>query len=251
MSLDHKTKTIYRICAIAFWILLWELLSLLIPEKTVFASPHRVIQVLFTMVQSFDFWSTIWFSLARISLGFLLAFFCGLLLAVLSAFVPLIRYLLFPLIRLVKAVPVASFIILALLWIRSSYLSVLISFLMVLPVIYTSVLLGIDSMDKKLLEMAQIFRVPFFRRLRFIYLPSVMPSLVSACSVALGFCWKSGIAAEVIGLPNGSIGERLYEAKLYLMTGELFAWTAVIVLVSVLFEKLVMFLIHTVAKQLQ
>lgn len=251
MSLDHKTKTIYRICAIAFWILLWELLSLLIPEKIVFASPHRVIQVLFTMVQSFDFWSTIWFSLARISLGFLLAFFCGLLLAVLSAFVPLIRYLLFPLIRLVKAVPVASFIILALLWIRSSYLSVLISFLMVLPVIYTSVLLGIDSMDKKLLEMAQIFRVPFFRRLRFIYLPSVMPSLVSACSVALGFCWKSGIAAEVIGLPNGSIGERLYEAKLYLMTGELFAWTAVIVLISVLFEKLVMFLIHTVAKRLQ
>lgn len=251
MSLDHKTKTIYRICAIAFWILLWELLSLLIPEKIVFASPHRVIQVLFTMVQSFDFWSTIWFSLARISLGFLLAFFCGLLLAVLSAFVPLIRYLLFPLIRLVKAVPVASFIILALLWIRSSYLSVLISFLMVLPVIYASVLLGIDSMDKKLLEMAQIFRVPFFRRLRFIYLPSVMPSLVSACSVALGFCWKSGIAAEVIGLPNGSIGERLYEAKLYLMTGELFAWTAVIVLISVLFEKLVMFLIHTVAKRLQ
>ncbi len=120
---------------------------------------------------------------------------------------------------------------------------------MVLPVIYTNVLQGIDGADPKLLEMASVFRMPFFRKVRYIYIPSVLPALVSAASVSLGFCWKSGIAAEVIGLPTGSIGEKLYEAKLYLMTGELFAWTAVIVLVSVVFEKLVMLLIRKLAGQ--
>jgi NitT/TauT family transport system permease protein len=243
-------KKLYALLAIAFWLILWELCSLLIPAKILFASPDQVINVLFGMIRTSSFWTTILYSASRIAFGFILAFVMGVLFASLSAACQAVRILLLPLMRLMKAVPVASFIILALLWIRSSGLSVLISFVMVLPVIYTNVLQGIDGTDKKLLEMADVFRIPVLRRIRYIYLPSVMPALVSACSVALGFCWKSGIAAEVIGQPTGSIGERLYEAKLYLMTGELFAWTAVIVLVSVLFEKIVMLLIRTIAGKL-
>ncbi len=172
------------------------------------------------------------------------------MLAALSAVSRTVKALISPLMRLLKAVPVASFIILALLWIKSANLSVLISFVMVLPVIYTNVLQGIESADKKLLEMAKVYRMKPSKQFRYIYLPSVMPALTAGCSVALGFSWKSGIAAEVIGIPTGSIGEKLYEAKLYLMTGELFAWTLVIVLLSVLFEKLVMLLIHKLAQKL-
>lgn len=80
--------------------------------------------------------------------------------------------------------------------------------------------------------------MPWRRRLLYIYLPQLQPFLLSACSVALGMSWKAGIAAEVIGIPSGSIGEQLYEAKVYLSTADLLSWTVVIVLVSVLFEKL-------------
>ena len=140
--------------------------------------------------------------------------------------------------QLVKATPVASFIILALVWVNGSSLSVLISFLMVLPVLYSAVRTGIGSADRQLLEMAQVFRLPLGRRLRAVWLPAVLPAFRQGCSVALGICWKSGVAAEVIGLPDGSIGDALYRAKIKitLSTGELFAWT--FVLLSAVFEKL-------------
>lgn len=245
----RQNKYFTTILVILFWLVVWQGCSKLVSSHILFASPLHVLETLFRLVQSSDFWNAICFSALRIASGFFSAMLCGVLLAVFAAYSRLVRLLLSPLIRLMKAVPVVSFVILALLWIKSANLSILIAFVMVLPIIYTNVLQGIDHTDQQLLEMATVFRMSFLRKLRYIYIPSVLPALVSAASVSLGFCWKSGIAAEVIGLPTGSIGEKLYEAKLYLMTGELFAWTAVIVLVSVVFEKLVMLLIRKLAGQ--
>jgi NitT/TauT family transport system permease protein len=148
-----------------------------------------------------------------------------------------------------KAVPVASFIILALLWVNKKNLSVLASFIMVLPLIYTSVAQGLQAADEKLLQMAKVFHLKGFKKMVSIYIPAVLPFIISGVSVGIGFCWKSGIAAEVIGIPSGSIGERLYEAKLYLMTKELFAWTIVIIIISILFEKVVMYLLRRLQKK--
>ena len=149
-----------------------------------------------------------------------------------------VRELLAPLAAAVKAVPVVSFIILALVWLNSRSLSILISGLMVFPVVYGNVLAGLGQADRQLLEMARVFRVPLRRQALGIYLPAVLPYFRAACALGLGLCWKAGIAAEVIGLPGGSLGERLYTAKVYFQTADLFAWTAVIVAASVAFEKL-------------
>ena len=124
----------------------------------------------------------------------------------------------------------------------------LISFLMVLPVLYGAVRTGIQSADPQLLEMTKVFRLPLGRRLRAVWLPAVLPAFRQGCSVALGICWKSGVAAEVIGLPNGSIGDALYRAKITLSTGELFAWTFVIILLSAGFEKLFLLLLDCVTR---
>ena len=107
---------------------------------------------------------------------------------------------------------------------------------------------GIGHTDRQLLEMARVFRVPVSRQLRGIYLPAVLPYFRSAVSLGLGLCWKSGAAAEVIGLPNGSIGDALYRAKITLSTGELFAWTFVIILLSAGFEKLFLLLLDCVTR---
>jgi len=135
-------------------------------------------------------------------------------------------------------------------WFSSKTLSVLIAFLMVLPIIYSGVLTGISTCDRQLTEMARVFRLSNARSIRYIYLPQVIPFFRSGCGSALGLCWKAGIAAEVIGMPVGSIGEKLQQAKVYLDTPDLFAWTLVIVLVSLLFERIFMLLLNKAERML-
>ena len=151
---------------------------------------------------------------------------------------------LWPVMSVIKSTPVASFIILCLIAMSSKNLSVFISFLMVLPIVYTNVLQGLLATDRKLMEMAGVFKMSWFTQLLYIYLPQVKPYLISACSLSLGIAWKSGVAAEVIGIPDGSIGERLYQAKVYLNSPELFAWTVVVIAVSIAFEKIFMLLLR-------
>ena len=109
---------------------------------------------------------------------------------------------------------------------------------MVFPPVYLNVLEGLCRTDRKLLELARVYRIPLRRRIWGIYVPQVLPYFRSAASLALGLCWKAGAAAEVIGLPAGTIGERLYTAKIYLQTPDLFAWTAVILILAAVFERL-------------
>jgi NitT/TauT family transport system permease protein len=144
----------------------------------------------------------------------------------------------------VRSVPVASFVVLALLWFSSEALSGLISFLIVLPIVYNGVLSAMQASDRQLDEMAQVFRISFWDRLRCIYMPQVRPALLAAATTSMGLAWKSGVAAELIGLPDGSIGLELYRAKLYLDTPALFAWTLMIVLGSLVCEKLFAFLLR-------
>ena len=235
----HK-KTVYRILAIAFWIIVWEALAVVIGSDLIIASPVKVAKTLVSLIGSIQFWVSLLYSTIRILGGFFIALALGVLLAAVSSKLLIIRSLLEPITSVIKATPVASFIILAIIWFGSKNLAIFISFLMVFPVIYLNVLKGIESTDKKLLEMARVYRFPKARILLYVYLPDVMPFFISACSVSLGLCWKSGVAAEVIGITSGSIGENLYRAKLYFETGELLAWTAVIIAVSTAFEKLFM-----------
>lgn len=246
-----KKAFVKKIFAILFWILIWHLLSRIIDKEILLASPISVAKKLFHSVQEAYFWRTISFSLSRISLGFLLGAILGSFFALLSHKSQMIQELLQPLISVIKSTPVASFIILILIWMPSRNLSVVISFLMVLPIIYTAVLAGIAHTDRKLIEMAQVFRLSKGKKFRFIYLPEVYPYFYSAASVALGLAWKSGIAAEVIGNPRGSIGAGLYESKIYLVTDELFAWTIVTIVLSVLLEKIVLKMLNRTMDRLR
>lgn len=227
-------KTKIRLWAVVFWLLVWEAASLIIDQKLFLVSPVTVFLRLTQLAVRADFWAAIVYSFVRIFGGFLLALLSGIVLAVLSAESRRAEELLAPLMAAVKSVPVASFIILVLLFFPSRYLSVIISFLMVFPMIYTNVMEGIRNTDRKLKEMAGLFGLSRTARLRYLYVPQVYPYLSAACEAATGFAFKSGIAAEVIGMPKGSVGERLQQAKVYLNTPDLLAWTVVIVVISLI-----------------
>jgi NitT/TauT family transport system permease protein len=241
-----KSKRVLRVWSILLWIAVWQFMTMAIGEDILLVSPFSVLWRTVELAQTVGFWSSIGYSFIRIAGGFTLATLMGMLLATLSYWLRSVEELLAPLMHTIKATPVASFVILALIWVSSKNLSIVISFLMVLPIMYTNVLTGIRSTNTRLLEMAVVFRVPTYKRARYIYLSQVLPFFRSACSLTLGLSWKSGIAAEVIGIPVGSIGEKLYMSKIYLDTPDLFAWTLVIILISVCFEKLFLNLVDRV-----
>ena len=236
-------KFIVKLLVFSFWLLVWDIASRLINQELFLPSPKSVLITTYQLSTTSDFWFSIGNSFVRIVIGFSLGLAVGIFLAIVSYSSKLIKELISPLMRVIKATPVASFIILALVWISSVNLSILISFLMVLPVSFSNMLYGLHSTDEKLLEMARVFHLNRWKCIKAIYLPTVLPFIISAMSVGLGFSFKSGIAAEVIGRPINSIGLNLYEAKLYLMIKELFAWTLVIIVLSIIFEKLVMWVI--------
>ena len=247
-TMNQHKQLFERLAAAAFWLAVWQCAAMAVGQEGFLVSPVQALGTLVQLLPQAEFGQRVAFSAGRILLGFGLGVVVSVFLAAAAQAWHAAEVLLAPVLQLVKATPVASFIILALVWVRGASLSVLISFLMVLPVLYGAVRTGIRSADPQLLEMAKVFRLPFARRLRAVWLPAVLPAFRQGCSVALGICWKSGVAAEVIGLPNGSIGDALYRAKITLSTGELFAWTFVIILLSAGFEKLFLLLLDRMTR---
>ena len=230
--MKRTSLSLRRLAAAAFWVAVWQLAAMTVNLPVLLASPVETVTRLAQLIPTADFWRSVLFTLGHIAAGYALAASAGILLAVLaSRFMPAAD-LLAPLMSVLRSVPVASFVIAALIWVPSKRLSLLIVAVIVLPVVYAGTLDGIRQIDPKLSEMARVFRMTRWNRFRHIALPAALPSMGAALSTAMGLAWKSGVAAEVIGIPTGSIGERLYKAKVYLATPDLFAWTLTIVLIS-------------------
>lgn len=234
---------------ICFWLAVWQLAGFAVHNSIILVGPAKVAGALCSQITTAEFWRTIGLSFGKISSGFLGAFLTGILIGSAAFRFSFLKELLEPVMVLIKSIPVASFVILALIWIGSKNLSVFISFLVVFPMIYVNTIAGLSSADPKLKEMARIFRMTGWKKFRYIYWPALLPYLLSGANISLGMSFKSGIAAEVIGVPSHSIGEKLYMAKIYFSTAELFAWTFVIIVISGLFEKAFLWLLRAAERK--
>lgn len=241
MMQNKGKKYVKKFIILLFWLAVWQILAMCVDNFLLVVTPLQALRALLTLAGQAEFWQSAFGSLWRIVLGFLLGAVLALFLAAVSYRYKIVEEVLQPFMVFCKAVPVAVFAVLLLIWWGSSMLAVAICFLVVFPNIYLNTLEGLKSADRELLEMAEIFRLSFRTRFFYIYRPALKPFLLSAFQLSLGMCWKSGVAAEVIGTPAHSIGGALYLAKIYLDTAELFAWTAVIIVLSVCFEKIIFY----------
>ncbi|MCR4739255.1 MAG: ABC transporter permease subunit [Lachnospiraceae bacterium] len=233
-------KAIPAIC----WILIWQVVSMLVSNDILFAGPVRTLKTLAGLLFTAEFRVSVLRSLVRILAGFVLGVIAGALLGFLAGLNRPVRAFLNPFIHILRSVPVASFVILLLIWFGSNNISVIICMIVTLPSLYYNTVEGMDSSDKKLNEMCLVFRVSLKDRIKYVYFPQLKPFLKSALRLSIGMSFKSGIAAEVIGQPLHTMGNGLYLAKIYLETGELFAWTIVIVVLAAVCERLLMFFLN-------
>jgi len=247
ITLKRKGTAILRkLIVAAFWLGVWQLAFFVVKSGLLLPSPAQTFLRLFELAKTGDFWLKSVLSLVRIVEGFLLGVFAGGLLGILTARFRLLKDFFAPVINIVKATPVASFIILALVWLSKDGVPVFIAFLMVLPVIWANVSEGIGQTDKDLLEMARIFRFSRGKLFTKVYVPSVLPYFFAGCTTALGFAWKAGVAAEILSLPVKSIGKELYYSKIYLETTDLFAWSVMVIVMSIALEKLLVVLLNKI-----
>lgn len=255
MRISHKRTNNYIKVAgytssIIIWVIIWHLAAVHIDSELFLPSPLTVWDVLIhNLLPSEVFRLSLITSLIHIGEGFLIGAVVGILLAAISSISVIIEgFLWFPL-KIMKSVPVASFVILVLLWLDADDLAVFIPAMIVLPTLYINTLTGIKQTDEKLLDMAHLFKASYIKRVLYIYVPHTIPYILSACSLAIGMAWKAGVAAEIIGLAKNSIGNELYKTKIYLMTPELFAWTIVIIALSILCEGIIKLAIKAVERE--
>lgn len=240
---QNSKKKIKKAGIIVFWLLVWQFVALAVNNRIMLVGPVDVLKSLLTNIVMKDFWQNVFSSALRIGGGFLAAFFLGLILAFVSYRFSLVEDILSPVVSVIKSVPVVSFVVLLLIWFGSLNLSFFIVTLIVFPNIYINCLAGLKETDQALIEMANLFELTPMRKNIYIYRDAIRGRLLSSVKVALGLSFKSGVAAEVIGLPEFSIGTRIYMSKIYLDTADLFSWTVVVLLVSLIFEKIIIFVL--------
>lgn len=242
-----KTLKFFLIALI--WLAVWQVAAMLVGSPLLLPTPFAVAKRLFELCATSDLYLTLITSFARIALGLLLGVTVGILGGILTANSKLAKDLLSPLLAVIKSTPIASFIILILLWLDRNSVPVVISTLVVLPVVWANVEVGILNADKALLEMASAYKMTKISKIKHIYAPSVAPYFIASLNSSLSLAWKAGVAAEALILPVLAIGTRIFEAKYNLETVDLFAWTVVVVILSAIIEKLAHLLTARLAKK--
>ena len=234
--MPSKKKYLQTALIALIYFAVWEAVSLLVGKELLLPSPLSTFGRLLSLLTKGESWLYAGLTLLRIMSGYVLGVIGGVLLAIFTARSRFAEALLSPLRAIIKASPVTSFILLALLWLTSDMVPLFISLLMALPIVWTTTAEAILQTDVRLVEMGRVFDLSHWQIVKKIYIPSALPQFLAACTTALGFAWKSGVAAEIIALPKQSIGYRLYESKLRIETVDLFAWTLLIVALSMLLE---------------
>lgn len=237
--IDKKTlsvRALTRCAPVAFWLVVWQVVSMLDSSGILLCGPLDALLALCRLSSTQTFWSSIWFSTLRIVAGVLLGYIIAGVLAAASWHMSTVRILLQPALLAIKSTPVACIVVILLIWTGAANVSIITVLLLVVPAIYFALCTGLDNMDAGRRELFEVFGVRGRRRFFALTWPAVLPYLQAASSTVLGMSWKAGIAAELIGVPAGSLGERIYQAKLLLETPDLFAWTFCVICLSWLFE---------------
>lgn len=236
--------------SIIFWIAVWLLIAYKINNSFLFPSPKETLVVLGEIVISKDFWIITANTLFRIIGGIIAAVVLGIAIAVITTKISFLDALLSPVMSVIKSTPIASFIILVMVWLDRDFLPIFITFLIVIPIIWTNVSAGIRSVDGQLLQVVKVYKLSFAKKLNKLYIPSILPYFLAACRSVLGMAWKAGVAAEVLCTPRSAIGTELYLSKTYLEMPKMFAWTIVVIILSILLEKFLMFTISKLSQKM-
>lgn len=240
---SNYLKILRAFLVLLFWLFLWEILSLLIGNQFLLPNIKSTARELFLLLSDMDSYRFMLLTLLRVCFGLLLGIILGVGLGILAHTSSIVHSLLSPFITVIRSTPVASFIVVLWVIFSGDVLSVFVAFLMVMPIIWQSTVDGFNSIDKSLEEVALIFRFGYMKRLRLIVFPALLKFLLPSIITSVGLAWKAEIAAEIIAYTKNSIGQEINDAKYFMETPRVFAWTVIVILFSIILERTTKFIL--------
>lgn len=244
-QMTERMKAVAAAGAVAaFWLAVWVLVAGLVAQPLILPGPSAVVVALLRLLCDAGTWAILAGSGARILGGLALAAVCGGLLAGISSRSRAFARLVAPALSFVKATPVACVVVLLLIWLGSARVSIAAVFLMALPGVYFSLVEGFTQVDRPLEQMFRLHGVRGWRLFFAHTWREVLPFVLSCARAVIGMSWKAGVAAELIGMAVGTVGERIYQAKLLIETADLLAWTVLVVAASWACERVLVWLLR-------
>ncbi len=235
-------KYLFGLIGFGLLLAVWEICAVAINFDFILPTVEATFIEFVMLFTEGSFYLTVLSSLGRILLGLVLGILLGIALALFTNYIPYTREILSPLITVIRSTPVASFIMVLWLIVGSDFVPTVIAVLMVMPIIWQNLETGFSSVAKDLNEVCQIYGIKGKRKLRILIYPTLKEYLIPSIITSAGLSWKSGIAAEIISYTANSIGREIYLAKAYFESGKLFAWTLIVVISSLIIEKLLKYL---------
>jgi NitT/TauT family transport system permease protein len=237
MKISITGKQFWGFASVVFLLAVWKIISMLVGSGFVLPSPEKTLLTTMTLFGEKEFLSVVGSTLLRSLAGFALSVIPGVGLGVLAGMHPNFNAFLQPILITIRSVPVIALILLALIWFTPGSVPVFIAFLTMFPFICINVIDGMKNMDRDLTEMATFYRVGRSRMIRELYIPGIMPFIISGASSAIGIGWRAIITGEVLSQPRYGIGTLMHEAQTFLNVDAVIAWTIVAVVLSFGFEK--------------
>lgn len=231
------------ILPVAFWLLVWQIVALIVNRSFLIPGVPETFSALLTILSSRTFFKVVLFTILRILSGLFLGIAMGIILAFLSHKFEIVNIIISPLISVIKSTPVATFVVILWIMLSGDALAIFIAFLMVMPIIWQNLMDGYKSIDKDLSEVCDVFEFSFAKRMRILVFPALMKYLIPGIITASGLAWKAEIAAEIIAYTKNSIGQQINDAKYFYETPTVFAWTFVVIIMSIFLEKLTKYLL--------
>lgn len=226
-----------KFLSIFFFFIIWEGVALYIDNSLLFPRVSEIFLSLKNLVASGDFTLILWNTLSRFFISIVFSLILAIIFSVASYRYEVIGFLLFPFIIFLRAVPTIAIIIVVLIWSSVERVPIVVGMLILFPILYESILGGIKNVDKNLLKMSKVFKVPTKRVVRDIYIPSIYYSISSNIPSYIGLTFKVIIAGEVLSQESLSIGGEIFINKIYLESSNIFAWIIVVIVLNYLLEK--------------
>ncbi|AGX42285.1 ABC transporter permease [Clostridium saccharobutylicum] len=241
MKYSWKSR-VYILISCLFFIALWQVSAIIIDNDIYIPRIQQVIKSIVEIVNEPDFFKIVLSSFYRTAISYILALGCSMILGVLSVVYPFFKYLLSPLNSFVKTIPTMVLVVLALVWFTKDSAPFVVGFAITFPILYEGVRNSIMQIDKKLIDMTEIYEVELIDKIKKIYFPVMKFYFMSIFVSTFSLTFKVVIAGEIHGQPKFGIGTHIQLEKVNFNVSGIFAWIIIIMFISLIFELINRFL---------